>query len=320
MSYFFQKNRQRIAQWNPVRRPAPWGRGPIPQIVLHTFEWPANRSMLSAATYLLNRTTHGSYHSLAGGTSEREVLRLAPVTAETWHCVPSNNWASGVSATTYAANWNKLSSTQRRNFVHSMAYASYLLSQELIAIGKAPVPAKRISRAQAMRGVWGFTYHRTMDPGRRTDPAHPEHNFPWDMFLTEYNRLMKGGSPAPAKPAVPKGHLDMHPDELNKHLSRHAENVHAGVQRDIKRLVVPLLENLAGAIAAVGAGETFDEAKLLAGVQASAESGAREGALQAEEALRQALVETLAEQPDRDDEAVANAVVSKIAARLTEGE
>src|SRR5690606_19929843 len=33
------------------------------------------------------------------------------------------------------------------------------------------------------------------------------------------------GITIPPIPTIPEGHLDMHPDELNKHLSRHAENV-----------------------------------------------------------------------------------------------
>jgi len=117
-------------------------------------------------------------------------MPLAPVNYETWHCVPSNNWAIGISATTYASAWGSLSAQQRKNFVHSLAYAAYLASQELIALGKSPIPAKFISRDEAMAGVWGFTYHREMDPGRRTDPANPKDAFPWDEFLTEYKRLM----------------------------------------------------------------------------------------------------------------------------------
>lgn len=42
---------------------------------------------------------------------------------------------------------------------------------------------------------------------------------------------------SPSKPSLPKGYLDMHPDELNKHLARHAENVHAAIKRDLPQLV-----------------------------------------------------------------------------------
>lgn len=193
--YFLVKNRQRLAQWNPKRRN---GYQVIPQAVLHTFEWPPERSMLGAASYLLTRTTPGSYHFLAGGTSEKDVLPLAPVSGETWHCVPSNNWSIGISAATYASAWGTLSAQKKKNFVHSMAYAAYLASQELIALGKSPIPAKKINREEAMEGVWGFTYHRDMDPGRRTDPANPVQAFPWNEFLAEYKRLM-GEKSAPTK-------------------------------------------------------------------------------------------------------------------------
>jgi len=318
MAYFFQKNRQRIAQWNPTRRAAPWGRGPIPQIVLHTFEWPANRSMLSAATYLLNRTTHGSYHSLAGGTSRRDVLRLAPVTAETWHCVPSNNWASGVSATTYAANWNKLTATQRRNFVHSMAYASYLLSQELIAIGKAPVPAKRISRAQAMRGVWGFTYHRTMDPGRRTDPAHPEHNFPWDMFLTEYNRLM-GSSSAPTPG---KDWLEMATaDEVARAVWGYKnERLTSQDAYAILRNLTPIRDRVTKTNHAMGRVENNLLPAILDNLGIEVDAGEVAAALVEHLDIEGAVSRALEALPERDTAEVAQRVREDIAARLTEGE
>src|SRR5690625_410469 len=42
---------------------------------------------------------------------------------------------------------------------------------------------------------------------------------------------------SPTKPSLPTGDLDMHPDELNKHLARHAENVHAAIKRDLPQLV-----------------------------------------------------------------------------------
>lgn len=319
MAYFFQKNRQRIAQWNPTRRAAPWGRGPIPQIVLHTFEWPANRSMLSAATYLLNRTTHGSYHSLAGGTSRRDVLRLAPVTAETWHCVPSNNWASGVSATTYAANWNKLTATQRRNFVHSMAYASYLLSQELIAIGKAPVPAKRISRAEAMRGVWGFTYHRTMDPGRRTDPAHPEHNFPWDMFLTEYNRLM-GSTPAPS-PAPGKEEFDMSQEQYDN-IKSDLNKIKTALEETQlnSRHLPPIRDRVTKTNHAMGRVENTVLPAILDNLGIEVDASEVAAALVEHLDIEGAVSRALEALPERDTVEVAQRVREDIAARLTEGE
>lgn len=275
MAYFFQANRQRYTQWNPHRRGT---RGVIPQCVLHTFEWPPERTMLSAAAFLLIRTTPGSYHTIAGPASERDVLRLAPVTAETWHCVPSNNWAIGISATTYASRWGSLGSRTRRNFIHSMAYAAYLASLELIAAGKSPIPAKSISRAEAMAGVWGFTYHRTMDPGRRTDPANPASTFPWAEFLAEYRRLM--GSRLGAT-ITQEDWFDMASEQdLRKIVSEHVEKLHAALKVDVITATnsVPL-----GVLGYIGKGETRDVYSYIRSIyrQAAAGAGERAGLLAA---------------------------------------
>ncbi len=105
--------------------------------------------------------------------------------------------------------------------------------------------------------------------------------------------------------------------EIREAQSFHAGKIDEANQRNLRTLVAPQLENLTAALAKVAGGETFDEAKLLAGVQASAEQGARDGALAAEATLREALIEVLAEQPDRDANEVADAVVDKIAQRMT---
>lgn len=321
LDYYLLDNRSRIrhprakgGQFNDTRRVAPWGtRGPIPQGVLHSYEADIKFSIIAAAEYLVTRTTPGSYHGLAGDDSPTDVLPCAPVTAETWHCVPSNPWAIGWSAVMKAHTWRSIPTRSRDNIVRSLAYGFYLSSLELIALGKSPIPAKRITRAEAMRGVWGFTMHRHMDPGRRSDIANPESDFPWDAFFAEYTRLLGGDTTTTASPTIPEGHLDMgsmSPDELNRHLSRHAENTHRGVQNDLKRLILPQLDNVTTALARVAGGETLDEAKLKAGVRQSAAEGAREGVLSAQEELRDVLQEFVT-----DD--VADQVVSKIATRLT---
>lgn len=111
------------------------------------------------------------------------------------------------------------------------------------------------------------------------------------------------------------------PGEVRDSDSLHAGKIHEAVQRDLNRLVVPLLENLTKAVANVSGGEAFDEAKLLAGVKASAEEGAREGTLAAEATLREALVSVLGEylddRDDQDTEELAAAVVRKLGARLS---
>lgn len=191
MSYFLVKNQQRLPQWSAKRRN---GHEVVPQVVLHTYEAPHTRSLLAAATYFLTRDTQASYHTICGDDSAQDIMQLAPVTAETWHCKPSNNWSIGISAIAYAHQWNELTPQVRSNLVKSMAYAAYLASRELMALGKKPVPARWITRDMAMRKEWGFVMHSEMDPGRRSDAGK---DFPRAAFMAEYNRLMSGKTDTP---------------------------------------------------------------------------------------------------------------------------
>lgn len=287
MSTYFERHPQRYTQWRRVRRN---GGHTAPQITVHTYEAPAGRSAEAGAKYLLTRNTPGSYHWLAGPASERDGIQLAPWSAETWHSVPSNNWAIGVSAMAHASEWKRLDATLRRNLVHSMAYGAHLASRWYQRTYGRPIPAKRINRAQAMRKEAGFISHGEMDPGRRTDPGK---DFPWDMFFAEYTRLegTDHGVAGITIPTIPKGHLDMHPDELNRHLSRHAENIVAQLTKNVDD-VVRQRDN----------------------IQNTALHGAfkRELAVLLDGGLEDAVVAAVNAQPDRDAREIAQAVVAEV--------
>lgn len=192
---FLLDNRNARRQYGYPRR---GGGYTAPQITLHTYEAPYTRSLRAAATWLLQRPDPGSYHALVGDASPRDVLQLAPWSYETWHCVPSNNWAIGISAVMYAHQWKSMPEKSVENIVKSMAFASANAAQWLERHHGRKVEPRLLTRAQAMRKESGFVHHRIMDPGRRTDPANPQRDFPWDTFITEFQRLMRGGSaPAP---------------------------------------------------------------------------------------------------------------------------
>lgn len=312
-----------------------------PQIVLHTYEAPYTRSLLGAATWLTQRDTPGSYHALAGARSTKDVLQLAPWSYETWHCVPSNNWSIGISAVAYAADWNKIPASARENLVKSMAYAAANAAKWLKQHHGRVVQPRLLTRAQAMRKESGFVYHGTMDPGRRTDPGK---NFPWSMFIAEFKRLTAGGSSAPKppapKPPAPKKEWDelatkkevqdavetavrsvladrgLSITEIRKGQSLHAGKVHTAFNKELDTRVLPVLENLASAIAATNSGEKFDQEKFLSGVRESV-TAALAGS---EEALRQAVTETVRDLPDRDVQEIAQAVVDNYVGRLTDEE
>lgn len=227
MATFFEKNPQRRAQWNPRRRN---GNYTAAQYTIHSFEANVGTSALAGATILCTRPDPGSYHWLCDANGG--YIHLAPWSAETWHSVPTNNWAVGGSIMMRAHQWRTLTDKQRRNIIHGIALGAARFSQWLISQGRDPVPARHLTRAQAMRKEAGFIFHRDTDPGRRSDPANPRDDFPWGEFYAEYHRLLGGtdhGVAGITIPTIPEGHLDMHPDELNKHLSRHAENVVAAL-------------------------------------------------------------------------------------------
>lgn len=280
-----------------------------PQIVLHTYEAPYNRSLLAAATWLTTRTNPGSYHALAGARSTKDVLQLAPWSYETWHSVPSNNWAIGISAVAYAHQWKSLPPNVRENLVKSMAYAAANAAKWLQQHHGRVVQPRLLTRKQAMRKESGFVYHATMDPGRRTDPGK---DFPWDMFIAEFNRLMRndGGGSAPAtkneewdEMATKKEVQDAIESGVTSVLRREFARdgrltnevwVHQNPARpgtDMRGYMVSNYEaivertaaleaqvgGLVGALAAVNNGEAFDEDKLLKGVSDAAHAAATKG-------------------------------------------
>lgn len=234
MSTYFERHPQRVDQWQPRRRNNAHA---VPQVVVHTYEAPAGMSAEQGATGLVNRTGFGSYHWLADALGSP--LHLAPWSAETWHCVPSNNWSVGISMMAYAAGWPKLTKTQRDNLVNGAALGAHRFSRWCVAQGLGPVPARRITRAQAMRREAGFISHGEMDPGRRSDPGA---NFPWSLFLAEFQRLEVGGK-ADNDPTPPKENEDDMP-KLDEVINL-ADSTKPHLQRD--RITYGGLSEYAGA-------------------------------------------------------------------------
>lgn len=227
---FLLDNPNRYKQYTYPRR---GGGYTAPQITLHTYEAPYTRSLLAAATWLTQRTTPGSYHALVGAKSPRDVLQLAPWSYETWHCVPSNNWAIGISAVMYAHQWKTMPKWAVENIVKSMAYASANAASWLERTHGRKVERRLLTREQAMRKESGFVYHRIMDPGRRTDPANPQRDFPWDMFIAEFNRLMDGGTIVTERGNEVAYTLGDIEQVVRNVVAEHVEKLHRGVNNTV---------------------------------------------------------------------------------------
>lgn len=199
MATYFELHKPKLHQWQAVRDPKGTARfsEATGTIVVHTYECPPDRGVKWAADLLVNRTDRqASYHCLAGAASETDALQLVPWSGAAWHETNTNRWSIGISMVTYSHLWGTLTATQRRNLVHSAAYAASLAAKWLKRYRGITVPAKLITRAEALDGRPGFVAHGTMDPGRRSDPGAA---FPWSAFLAHYAKCMADTS-APAKP------------------------------------------------------------------------------------------------------------------------
>src|SRR5699024_1578213 len=103
----------------------------------------------------------------------------------TAHAIPVNVWAKGFSCMWFAGRWSQLSTADRRTLVHGMAKGVHEYSRWRVRNGMAAIRARKISRAQAMRGENGIVYHGDLQSDR-TDPGS---DFPLREFMAEFRRL-----------------------------------------------------------------------------------------------------------------------------------
>lgn len=193
MSYLLEARKQRTPQWNRQRR---HNSKPSGVCVIHTAEGNGASNVLN---WILTRPDYGSYHRLIDATS---TLKLAPWSAETFHCRFTNPHSVGISAAVFSKDWKKLGATGRtiidRMALEAADFVTYMKGRGVT------VPIKRISRADALAKRPGFLAHGDTDPGRRTDPGV---DFDWTYFFQRINHHLGRSTatgkpkPVPAKPA-----------------------------------------------------------------------------------------------------------------------
>ena len=205
MTYILATRKQRTPQWNRVRRN---GRAPSGVCVIHTAE---GNGASNVVNWILNRPDYGSYHRIVDATS---TLKLAPWSAETFHCRFTNPHSVGISAAVFAKDWKKhyargntpgdAPSSDGSKIIDRMAVEAADFVKYMKGRG-VTVPIKRITRTQALNGTPGFLAHGDTDPGRRTDPGK---DFDWEYFFRRINvhlgRAPKPASPTPAPKPTPK--------------------------------------------------------------------------------------------------------------------
>ncbi|WP_019148767.1 N-acetylmuramoyl-L-alanine amidase [Timonella senegalensis] len=202
MATYFQKHPQTVRQWGEKRRN---GGTPTGTCVVHTAENATDfigpdAGAESVAKYFTNSGRQASYHFLADSDSR---VQLVPWASEAWHDTRTNNWSVGGSVAIQCKDWKKLGD-RGRAAVRQLAEGFAQFAEWLYKTKKILIPAKHITRAQALARKPGFIGHGEMDPGRRSDPGK---DFDWKYFLAEFKkrRDKRINPPAPAKPVAKPG-------------------------------------------------------------------------------------------------------------------
>ena len=193
MTYLLFNKPQRLAQVNRQRRHKSTPSGVC---VIHTAEGSGANNV---ANYILTRTSYGSYHRIIDAST---TVKLAPWSAETFHCRYTNPHSVGISAATFAANWNSLykqPGDPGHRIIDRMAIEAADFIKHMKSTHKITVPVKRITRSDALNKKPGFLAHGDTDPGRRTDPGA---QFDWTYFFNRINHHLGKSGSTPTKPVT----------------------------------------------------------------------------------------------------------------------
>lgn len=309
MSYYLQDNP------NPNFAQFGWPRKKVSGVIgVHTTESGVIPSgpdggAENTARFIGRRTDPGSYHTLGDADSR---IKLVHPRFAAWADTTNNAHAMSVSGAMDAARWRDITPERAGAITRNMAYAAAELVQDATAAGlmSSPTPARRITPAEAIAGTKaGFYGHGETNPGRRYDPGQ---NFDWDLFLSTYAAAVGGiTTQGTITPTATQEWDDMASKEDIKEAFREvAKEGQAG--RDLawftwREHLLPgwngdvsaaariagtdqavndirsqlgaqngMIAGLVGALAAINKGEPFDEATLLAGVQAAAAAGVKD--------------------------------------------
>jgi len=271
------------------------GYKPTGTCIVHTTEGNWTAGVNSLTNLVRTRTDYGCYHQACDW---QDIVKYYPWEWECWQDSETNPWAVGISAACRTTDWATMPADIREGYYRNMGrMAADFVSYMRTTYG-VTVPLVRITGAQARAGVPGFAAHG--DSGlHRSDPGV---NFDWAKFFN-YTRQALGSPAVAPQSTTPKepftvAQYDAIIEKLNK-LDKTTYNTWAGVWTggtnvDGKKFdygILPIvaesqrrdaiaqaqIKGLVGAIAALAKGETLDEAKLIAGVQAAAEAGVKAG-------------------------------------------
>ena len=185
---------------NPRRNKAK----PSGVVVLHTGENATDMVGVDSgaenvARYLSTRTTYGSYHVLVDSDSTVPVL---PPDYEAYHCIYTNNHSYGISAGIQLRHWDVMPKDRRDAILRRMAEAAADYARWLKRERDIEIPARWLTREEALAGKPGFIEHGRTDPWRRSDPWDRDSDEAAD-FMRYYIGALGGGGTGTAPVVVP---------------------------------------------------------------------------------------------------------------------
>lgn len=193
MAVYLKDHPPKRSQFRNPRRSKPSG-----AIVIHTAENTGDVVLPdggaeAVAKFISTRTDAGSYHSIVDSDS---VVRVGEYSWEMYgEGTGGNRWALHLSFACKEKQWPSLPESWVRPAILNGAAEALAMAQWVKSTTGVLVPGKRISAAEYRAGKAGFISHAELDPGRRTDPGT---QFPWGLFLGEFNRL-QNPAPPPAR-------------------------------------------------------------------------------------------------------------------------
>ena len=172
-------------------------------VVLHTGENATDMIGVDSgaenvARYLSTRKTYGSYHVLVDSDSTVPVL---PPQYEAYHCVYTNNHSYGISAGIQLRHWDTMPKDRRDAILRRMAEAAAEYARWLKRERGIEIPARWLTRAEALAGTPGFIEHGRTDPWRRSDPWDRDSDEAAD-FMRYYIAALGGGGGTGTAPVV----------------------------------------------------------------------------------------------------------------------
>ena len=190
-----------LRNYNPVRRN---GAKPSGVVVLHTGENATDMIGVDSgaenvARFLSTRSTYGSYHDLVDSDS---TVFCVPWEYEAFHCIYTNNHSVGISAAIQLKHWDVMPKDRRDAILRRMAESAAQYAKWLKRTRGIEIPARWLTRAEALAGTPGFVEHGRTDPWRRSDPWDRDSDEAAD-FMRYYIAALGGGGGGTSPVVVP---------------------------------------------------------------------------------------------------------------------